>query len=213
MPAAPPLAITFRSAPAQNTGPLPVITTASTSASPSSSSKAWSSASESSGLMALRASGRFSVRISVRPRRSRCRTIAAVPCSFTVAVGRPPARYPEVWSLVGLAGLPRPAACSVSVDVGLVGDVVEVTVVVRSQHADRHERERQQDRGPGGRDAQAGLVGDRALQDAADRVERAEQHHERAHDATAQLGRRAQLGDGREAREAAEVEGDRRRRS
>src|SRR2546428_62516 len=69
-----PAATILRSAPAQKTGPVPVITPAATSRSGSRSSSAASMACDTSSLMALRASGRFSLRTSTCPRRSRSTT-------------------------------------------------------------------------------------------------------------------------------------------
>ncbi len=81
-------ATTFRSAPAQNTGPAPVRITAPTARSASISSSASSIACESSGLIALRASGRFNRRISIRPRRSRSRIMSMALLAATVGCAR-----------------------------------------------------------------------------------------------------------------------------
>ncbi len=70
---------------------------------------------------------------------------------------------------------------------------------VEQQRAEQHGRAR-------GGGAQADLVGDGALHDAADGIQRADEHHEHAHHPAAQLGRRAQLRDRREARQRTEVE-------
>ena len=49
--------------------------------------------------------------------------------------------------------------------------------------------------GAGGRLAEPDLVGDRPLEHRAERVQRAEDHHEHAHHPPADRGRRAELGD------------------
>ncbi|GIU89980.1 MAG: hypothetical protein KatS3mg010_1079 [Acidimicrobiia bacterium] len=65
-----PDATTFRSAPAQKTSPAPVTTTARTSSSASTASRCAIISRLTSGLIALRASGRLRVRRAVAPRRS-----------------------------------------------------------------------------------------------------------------------------------------------
>ena len=82
---------------------------------------------------------------------------------------------------------------------------IELDAIKQCRHDHRREHRQTNDRGALVTGFDFEVVGNRALRNAADRVDRAEQHELRAHDASSEFGRREQLGDGREAREAAEI--------